>query len=95
DTGSADGSITGSNPAPSALAVSVNAGTLALETGPLTPWPGMIAGLYRVQARLPASTIGGLRAVPLTVTVDGVLAAPFVFFDKVYQAGGWVWMGAR
>jgi hypothetical protein len=62
-----------------------------LETGPLVPWPGVISGVYLLQARMPAVQ-GGPRAVPVTVTVGGIPAGPFVYFDKVYQAGGLIWV---
>ncbi len=86
------GSITEPNPKPIGISVTVNAGTASLESGLLTPWPGVLSGLYQVQVRMPASTQNGPRAVPLTVTVGGVPAAPLVYFDKVYQGGGLVWM---
>jgi uncharacterized protein (TIGR03437 family) len=86
------GSINSPNPDPVATPVAVSAGTVQLESGPLTPWPGVLSGLYQIQVRMPASSQNGLRAIPLTVTVGGAPAAPFVYFDKVYQAGGLVWI---
>ena len=79
------------NPPPLDVPVAVTAGTLALETGPLTARPGMLTGMYRVQVRLPPS-VEGLRAVPLTVAAGGVPAGPLVWIDAVYQAGGLVWV---
>jgi uncharacterized protein (TIGR03437 family) len=88
----ATGSITGPNPDPVGIPAVVTAGTAALESGPLTPWPGVLSGVYQIQVRMPGSSQNGPRAIPLTVTVGGVPAAPFVYFDKVYQAGGLVWV---
>jgi uncharacterized protein (TIGR03437 family) len=86
------GSITESNPNPIGISVTVNAGTASLNSGPLTPWPGVLSGLYQVQVRMPASTHDGPLAAPLMVNVGGVPAAPLVYFDKVYQGGAVVWV---
>lgn len=86
------GSITGPNPNPTDVLVTVNAGTASLESGQLTSWPGVLSGFCQVQVRIPASTQSALSALPLTVTVGGVPAAPLVRFDKVYQSGGIVWV---
>jgi uncharacterized protein (TIGR03437 family) len=84
------GSVSGDNPAPIDVPIAVTAGTLTLESGPLMPWPDVLAGLYQVQTRVPGSDVA--RAVALTVTVGGVPAGPFVYFGKVYQAGALVWV---
>ena len=86
------GSINGPNPDPLATPVAVSAGTAPLESGPLTPWPAVLSGVYQIQVRMPGSNQNGPRAIPLTVTVGAAPAAPFVYFDKVYQAGGLVWI---
>jgi uncharacterized protein (TIGR03437 family) len=86
------GSISDTNPGPIGIPVTVNAGTASLESGPLTSWPGVLSGLYQVQVRMPASNQNGPRAVPLTVTVSSVPASPLVYFDKVYQASGLIWV---
>jgi uncharacterized protein (TIGR03437 family) len=86
------GATSPDNPPPLATPVTVTAGTLTLESGLLTPRPGVLTGLYQVQARMPAEVRSVALATPLTVTVGGVPAGPFVYFDKVYQAGAFVWV---
>jgi uncharacterized protein (TIGR03437 family) len=86
------GSITGSNPSPTGVSVSVSTQISSLESGPLIPWPGVLSGVYQVQVHMPPSTQNTPHTVPLMVAVDGVPAAPLVFFGKVYQIGGLVWV---
>jgi uncharacterized protein (TIGR03437 family) len=92
DTPPPTGSVTPPDPSPTGVAVTVTAGTSPLESGPLLPRAGALSGLYQVQVHLPVYPPGGRFAVPLTVTAGGVPAAPLVYFDKVYQAGGLVWV---
>ncbi|MBS1855534.1 MAG: SBBP repeat-containing protein [Acidobacteria bacterium] len=87
-----NGSITGWDAAPLGVPVTVTLGTITLETGPLMPQAGAVAGLSQVRVRLPGSSGGDLRVLPLTVTVDDVPAAPFASYGKVFQAGGWIWV---
>ena len=87
DAPPATGSITGPDPSPSGVVVSVT----GLESGPLTAWPGLISGLYQVQVKMPASTQAGAHRVYLTVAVDGVPAAPLSYLNQVYQSVGMVW----
>lgn len=84
----ATGSITGPDPSPTGVAVSV----AGLKSGPLIPWPGMLSGLYQVQVKMPASTQAGVSLVFLIVAVDGVPAAPLAYLNKVYQSAGIVWV---
>jgi hypothetical protein len=71
----------------------VASGTVALETGPLIAWPGVIAGVYELQVRLPASTQSSAHAVLLRVAVDGLPAAPLVFWNNPpSQSAGWIWV---
>jgi uncharacterized protein (TIGR03437 family) len=84
----ATGSITGPDPSPIGVAVSV----AGLESGPLIPWPGVLSGLYQVQVKMPVSTQAGVSLVLLKVAVDGVPAAPLVFLNQVYQSAGMVWV---
>jgi uncharacterized protein (TIGR03437 family) len=87
------GSITVPNPVPLGAALDVRAGTQSLETGPLTAWPGVIAGLYQLPVKMPAfSRVTTVQPVVLMISVAGVPAAPFAFYDKLYQIGGLVWM---
>ena len=87
------GSITGIGQTPTSVAVSVASGTVALETGPLIAWPGVIAGVYELQVRLPASTQSSAHAVLLRVAVDGLPAAPLVFWNNPpSQSAGWIWV---
>jgi uncharacterized protein (TIGR03437 family) len=88
DTPPATGSITGPDPSPTGVVVSV----AGLESGPLTAWPGLISGLYQVQVKMPASTQAGVHRVYLTVAVDGVPAAPLSYLNQVYQSSGMVWV---
>jgi uncharacterized protein (TIGR03437 family) len=86
------GTVSGDNPTPLDTPITVNAGTLSLESGPLTSRPGVLTGLYQVQVRVPSAGQSVPHAVPLTVTVGGVPAGPLVFFNGVYQAGALVWV---
>jgi hypothetical protein len=88
----ATGSITGPNPFSLGQAVDVRAGVRSLETGLLTPWPGLIAGLYQLTVKVPAYlSTSPVQPVVLIILVAGVPAAPFGFYDKLYQIGGLVW----
>jgi uncharacterized protein (TIGR03437 family) len=87
------GSITGPNPNPFGLPVDVVAGTLSLEAGPLTAWPGLIAGLSQLPVKMPDFPNSNAEVpVVLTVSVAGVPAAPFMYFQNVEQLGGAVWV---
>jgi uncharacterized protein (TIGR03437 family) len=87
------GSITGPDPDPLGVAVDVRAGTQSLETGPLTAWPGLIAGLYQLSVKMPDfNGTTTLQPVVLVISVEGIPAAPFAYYDKLYQIGGLVWM---
>jgi uncharacterized protein (TIGR03437 family) len=87
------GSISSQSPEPIDVPVVVAAGTTALETGPLTAWPGVLSGLYQIQVHLPVYQQSPI-AVALTVTVNGVPASPQVYeyYGRVYQSEGLVWM---
>ncbi len=86
------GSITDAAPIPIGISAGVMAGTTSLETGPLIPWPGVLAGLYQLPVRMRESTQSGTHVETLRVSVDGVPAAPLVYIDKVYQSAGLVWV---
>ena len=86
------GSITGPGPYALGTAVDVRAGTLSLQAGPVLPWAGMIAGLYQLQVTMPDFGTSLPRPASLTISIDGIPAAPFTYSGKVYQMGGIVWV---
>jgi len=86
------GSIVGPGPYALGTAVDVRAGTLSLQAGPVLPWAGMIAGLYQVKVTMPDFGTPLPRPASLTISIDGIPAAPFTYSGKFYQMGGIVWV---
>ena len=73
--------------------VTATLGVTILESEPLAPWPGIEIPLNQVRVRLPQTLSSGIRALPLTLSIDGIPAGPFVYFNQVYQSGALIWAG--
>ena len=69
-----------------------SAGAISLASGPLLPWPGVIAGVYQLTVSLP-ETIQGPTQLPLYVTINGLPAGPFGIPAGAYQMPGTVCVG--